>query len=229
MFQTVRHWWSGGRGKVILRLFLFELLVVVIGVLIAQGLANWVSDQAERREARKLLVKMEDLGESLDRVANYWQKHGPCLRDHVNEIAREAVAGRAMTMEKIGRPGFPSATETHLSEDEWRRLEDYVGADRTAAFRDFVLNAKTIFDYSADISDEWATLKLMDQATGPPSTADRARIRLATAIIDNRIRWLIFNRRQASDFLADGGIPHGSDLPDSDSAVDQCGLIKDWR
>ena len=37
MFQTVRHWWGSGRGKVTGRLFLFELLVVVIGVLIAQG------------------------------------------------------------------------------------------------------------------------------------------------------------------------------------------------
>jgi hypothetical protein len=29
MFQTVRHWLIGGRGKVTARLFLFEFLVVV--------------------------------------------------------------------------------------------------------------------------------------------------------------------------------------------------------
>ena len=42
MFQTVRHWWGSGRGKITARLFLFELLVVVIGVLIAQMLAGYV-------------------------------------------------------------------------------------------------------------------------------------------------------------------------------------------
>jgi hypothetical protein len=39
VFQTVRHWWGSGRGKVTARLFLFELFVVIAGVLIAQGLA----------------------------------------------------------------------------------------------------------------------------------------------------------------------------------------------
>ena len=42
MFQTVRHWWGNGRGKVTARLFAFELLVVVAGVLIAQALADIV-------------------------------------------------------------------------------------------------------------------------------------------------------------------------------------------
>ena len=49
MFQTVRHWWGSGRGKVTARLFLFEFLVVVAGVLTAQALANWVADRAEQR------------------------------------------------------------------------------------------------------------------------------------------------------------------------------------
>jgi hypothetical protein len=35
----VRHWWGSGRGKVTARLLLFELFVVIAGVLIAQGLA----------------------------------------------------------------------------------------------------------------------------------------------------------------------------------------------
>lgn len=41
MFHAIRQWWGGGRGKVTLRLFLFEFLVVVAGVLTAQALASW--------------------------------------------------------------------------------------------------------------------------------------------------------------------------------------------
>ena len=54
MFQAVRHWWGGGRGKITARLFLFELFVVVAGVLIAQALAAYVqqrSDLARRKRS----------------------------------------------------------------------------------------------------------------------------------------------------------------------------------
>ena len=47
MFQAIRHWWDSGRGKITTRLFLFEFVVVVAGVLTAQALAEWVHDRAE--------------------------------------------------------------------------------------------------------------------------------------------------------------------------------------
>jgi hypothetical protein len=46
MFHTVRHWWGSGNGKVTARLFLFELFVVIAGVLIAQGLASYAQRQS---------------------------------------------------------------------------------------------------------------------------------------------------------------------------------------
>jgi hypothetical protein len=36
MFQAVRSWWKSGRGQRTIRLFSFELTVVMIGVLAAQ-------------------------------------------------------------------------------------------------------------------------------------------------------------------------------------------------
>ena len=49
MFHAVRQWWGSGRGKITARLFAFEFLVVVAGVLTAQALANWVADRADQR------------------------------------------------------------------------------------------------------------------------------------------------------------------------------------
>ena len=66
MFQTVRHWWASGRGKITARLFVFELFVVVAGVMIAQGLANWVASEnsdEEMAEARARFIH-EPIGES---------------------------------------------------------------------------------------------------------------------------------------------------------------------
>ena len=61
MFQTVRHWWGSGHGKVTARLFLFELFVVIAGVLIAQGLAGYAQRQASlgQMESERARVRNE--------------------------------------------------------------------------------------------------------------------------------------------------------------------------
>ena len=56
MFQAVRQWWGNGRGKLTARLFVFEFVVVVAGVLAAQALANWVGTRAEREAGRRLFA-----------------------------------------------------------------------------------------------------------------------------------------------------------------------------
>jgi hypothetical protein len=228
MFQTVRHWWSGGRGKVTLRLFMFEFVVVVAGVLVAQGLADWVRARGDRDEGNQLVARVELLALDLNKIANYWQKHGPCLRDHVGNIARDAVAGRPLTMQEIGRPGLPGASSINLGEDDWRKIESVVGRERSEALGEFSINRENVTRYSADISDQWAALKLLDRSIGEPSPEDRARVRLATAIIDNRLRWLIYNGGQSRDQMEKAGFRRTSRLPQSEKRVDRCGLIKDW-
>ena len=57
MFQTVRNWWKGGTGKVTARLFAFEFIVVVTGVLVAQALANWAQERAIPRAVVKPVVQ----------------------------------------------------------------------------------------------------------------------------------------------------------------------------
>ena len=229
MFGTVRHWWGSGRGKVTARLFAFEFAVVVLGVLVAQGVAEWAQTQADRKDGQDLVARLADSGRSLDAISNYWRKHGPCLRRHVDHIAREAVAGHSMAMDEIGRPGLPNVTDLILSENDWRKVALAVGPARAQAMSDFHVGADGIERYSSDISNQWATFKLLDKAIGPPSAEDQARVRAATAIIDDRLRWLIFNRQQTEQELAKAGFRPTDALPDAQSLVDACGLMKDWH
>jgi hypothetical protein len=229
MFHAVRNWWGGGGGKATLRLFLFEFLVIVLGVLVAQGAADWARSQADRSDGRDLVVRLVESGRSLNQVSNYWYLHGPCLRRHVDRIAREAVAGHSMPMEEVGRPGLPNVSDLDLSEEDWRKVILAVGPDRAQAFSEFHVGSVSIQQYSTDISNEWATFKLLDSAIGPPSAGDQARVRVATAIVDNRLRWLMFNIQQVRQGLDDAGLQSDDELPDSESVVDACGLIRNWE
>lgn len=53
MFRATRDWFRSGRGRHTVRLFIFELTVVALGLLIAQ----WVQSLAQERSAR---LHMED-------------------------------------------------------------------------------------------------------------------------------------------------------------------------
>ena len=122
MFQTVRHWWGSGRGRVTARLFVFEFIVVVAGVLSAQGLANWVGMRAEREAGERLFADATESARQLDRTLGYWQRFAPCLRNHVASISRAAANGGSMSGDAIGRPAVPSPGEPQFSADDWRKI-----------------------------------------------------------------------------------------------------------
>ena len=76
MFHAVRQWWGEGCGKATARLFAFEFLVIVAGVLVAQALANWVAERGQRAEGERLLGQTMEIGRGLQRDLSYW--HSDC-------------------------------------------------------------------------------------------------------------------------------------------------------
>jgi hypothetical protein len=229
LFQTVRHWWGSGRGKVTIRLFLFEFVVVLLGVLAAQGLQSWIAGRSEQREGRALLAKAIEVTANVNRNVNYWQRHGQCLRDHVDLIARNAVAGQSMSSDDIGRPGLPNVEPMGFTQQEWEAIDRVTTTQQINGLKTIDTNASNIKRYLADISDQWATLRLLDEKIGAPSSEDRSRVRLATAIIDNRLRWLFYNVGQFKQLSSNARLTPTSDLPQSETLVTDCGLLKDWH
>jgi hypothetical protein len=230
MFHTVRHWWGSGRGKVTARLFAFEFLVVVAGVLVAQALANWVADRGQRAEGERLLAQTMEIGRGLQRDLSYWQRYGTCLRRHVATISRAAADGDVLSAGQIGRPALPAPPDLALSSDDWQKIRDVTSEERVGALNSVTGTADTYSSTVADIAAQWATLRLLDGATGSPSTADRAQVRLAATRIDNNLRWLMFQGSTGSvENLRKAGLAPNGDLPPSARFVDDCGLLKGWH
>lgn len=230
MFRTVRHWWAEGRGRNTARLFLFELFVVVIGVLIAQGLANWFAGRSERAEGERLLEQSMDHARSFQQDLNYWQRFGPCVRNHVARISRAAANGEVLSGAQIGRPALPLPEEMELSGDDWRKIRNLIPDSRADALMVLFGTTESYHGFIADTARQWATLRLLDGATGPPSAADRSQVRLAATIIDNNLRWMMFQGTTVSvKTLKNAGLPVSAEMPPAARFVDRCGLFKDWR
>ena len=230
MFHAVRQWWGEGRGKATARLFAFEFLVVVAGVLVAQALANWVAERGQRAEGERLLAQTMEIGRGLQRDLNYWQRYGRCLRGHVAKISRAAADGRVLSAEQIGRPALPSPPDLALSSDDWRKIRDVISDERAGALISLTNTAETYNLFTGQIAEQWPTFRLLDGATGSPSPADRAQVRLAATKVDNNLRWVMFQGSTGSvENMHEAGLEPNGDLPPSARFVDDCGLLKDWR
>ncbi len=114
MFRTVRHWWQEGDGKTTARLFVFELFVVVAGVLIALGAEELVSNWHWQGEVRKTDRRISD--ELRYNLVNAYERLAinDCLEPQLTELRDELgkdepmwTGSRARFANDIYLPAFP--------------------------------------------------------------------------------------------------------------------------
>ena len=177
MFHAVRSWWSGGRGKVTARLFVFEFLVVVAGVLTAQALANWVADRAEQRAVGEEDKRVRyEIGRARH-VARVWSVAIPCLVDRVESIARQASTNDRIDADQLRVPRFIGYTVEPFSEDMNREFHDRLGNERVDNYAVVSAASDTLVTSYREVRSGWDRFSLLDPALGSPSSADRATVR----------------------------------------------------
>lgn len=190
MFQAVRQWWQGGRGKLTARLFAFELVVIIVGVLIAQGLANWVS-------TRNAFGQMED---SRNRIrlqladgfakAQAWQVAAPCLDQRMIEVMQRLSTG-GLDRAQASRPIFLTFSPLDLDDSSallLRRRYGNIEADSLAVAQVSVAYAS---DNIRSMVRLWGRIGLADSSQGPVTGFDRDQARLAAADIRAELRGLM--------------------------------------
>ena len=184
MFQTVRHWWSDGSGKVTLRLFLFELVVVVVGVLIAQGVASYVQDRSalSRMEAERSRIRVE-LADALSGLKS-WRAAVPCLDQRMTE----AMNGKQFGPNELSRPTFVGFDLAVPSTDTMELIARQYGMEEKIALNWMMDNVGSILPLSEVIRDKWVLVSLIDPVNGAPTDSDRTGARVAAAEIRARLR-----------------------------------------
>jgi hypothetical protein len=198
VFQTVRHWWGSGRGKVTARLFLFELFVVIAGVLIAQGLANWVAREKsdeEMAEARGRFV--HEQSENLA-VAVSWRAAIPCFDQRMQEVMRAASTG-TLDVALADRPEFADFVVSDIDSSVELGMRGRYGNSTADQFKAMQRSVSFAASNIGTIIHSWGRLSLADSRLGSVSGPDRTVVRTAAADIRAELRGLSF---AVADFIA---------------------------
>ena len=202
MFQTVRHWWGSGHGKVTARLFLFELFVVIAGVLIAQGLADNVQQRSNlaRMEAERSRVRFDF--EGANSAFQSWRVAVPCLDQRMTQIMR----GARSTTDLMRRPRFPTlgyAAPTTEVLDLIGKRYGTAEKNRLNWIADNAANANPVI---ASIISKWGRLTLVDPSFGTVTESDLREARLAAADIKAQLRAMEVLSTDGAQLLTKMGI-----------------------
>lgn len=190
MFHAVRQWWDEGRGKATSRLFLFEFLVVVAGVLTAQALAGWVGNRAEDRAVREENDRIRyEIGRARQN-ARVWMAATPCLEDRVNQVIRKASSEGRLSPEELSTPQFIGYIVGGLSPDVDRAFRSRYSPSTVDTYAGISSSTVMLVDIYRAVRLDWDRFALLDPTLGPSSGADRATVRDVGVQIRSKLRRL---------------------------------------
>ncbi len=197
MFEAIRSKcvgaWSALRSRGLVTLFFFELVVVTLGILLAQGLADWESDRSANRdmEAARLRAFREIGGAAYN--VRWWSDVSPCLENHMRDVLRAASGDGAIAPDRQERPSIGAIAMTDIDAATLRRLADRHGAVEADEIQKAARQVARIQERREGIADAWQAFVRLDPRNGAISASDRDAARASAAQILALLRGLEIN------------------------------------
>jgi|GEM_PF-5286302 len=176
MFKAIRSRlvgaWRDLRSRGLIGLFFFELLVVTLGVLLAQGIADWTAK-------RGALSRMENERQrNLDELAqNYgtalvWQAAMPCLEAQLEKIMNVSDQ-TPLEPGETDRPSMLAFTNIGFDAQSELLLRERYGAEVADGFQLFQTNLQHGLRNQANVVENWGRLRLVDPTRPEVDATDR--------------------------------------------------------
>lgn len=179
MFQAVRSWWRSARGQRTVRLFAFELTVVMIGVLAAQQVSNWAQKRSALGQVEGVKTDLFHAYSIYRHIAKVDQVAIPCLEQRIDLVLRLA-ASRSPVDARLLAP----AQLAQMGPDVITPADEQLMRER---FGDVTTDQITSVQYALGIADgafrdldrNWFEFERIDPRHGAASDADFAAVREA--------------------------------------------------
>ena len=209
MFQALRnsflgfghrigHAWRDLHGRGMVRLFLFEFVVVMVGVLAAQGLQTWMAGRADEERADAAIARLDrEIALALE-TGILWDAALPCMLERTDSIMRAAAERRVLPAAIYRRPGMWSSSVEPPAQDVVLAMRSRMREDEFGFYELAINHANRTVDRMNELSRSWEQFSRLDPALGEAGPADFAAARDAGATIRSSLR----SMRISIDILA---------------------------
>lgn len=168
-------------------LFLFEFIVVVLGVLAAQMLQESAATARAEADARAAVARAAGEAANFRATSEYWLDAAPCLERRMAELMRAAANGIPDSPLRGTRPRIPLSIVTPWSEATALTARRVHGDQLVTDYAALGTMAAKMADDSYDLAGDWALLGLIDPSLGTVAREDRINVRLAAGRIMGRL------------------------------------------
>ena len=177
---------------------MFELFVVVAGVLIAQALARYVQTQSDlaRMESERSRIRYE-LASAHSQFRS-WAVAVPCLDRRMSEV----MTGTAVGAGALRRPRFPTPALTAPTTEILDLIARRYGVEEKNRLNWIAQNTANSSSVIASIVSRWGRLMVIDPQYGRVTSTDRTEARLAAADIKAELRAMEVLSRDSDAVLA---------------------------
>jgi hypothetical protein len=199
MFRAVRQWWQSGRGKETSRLFVFELTVVMIGVLAAQQVSNWASNRNQMQEVEGLHRDLVESFAIYRNFANTYDAAIPCYRQRVQQIMAAAASAKPVDPPLLSFAPILLMGPDEISPEDYRLLRARYGSKERGWIGSVEFNLQSTETAGRALEGQWYEFERLNPKNGPVSAEDRSAAREAAVKIQGYLATLQKN----ADFIQD--------------------------
>lgn len=207
MFRAVRLWWQSGRGKETSRLFVFELTVVMIGVLAAQQVSNWAQQRQSLGEVEGLYRDQMRAFGVYRIIADTYAVAIPCYRERTDALFRVAASDQAADPAQLSFASLAGMGPDEITTEQYRLLGSQYGESTRTKIGSMQFNLREVQDEVAELNRVWFDFQRLDGAGGKVSDADRAAARAAAVKVRALLARLADNTEMVQQLAKELQVP----------------------
>ena len=183
MFQAVRHWWHSGRGQHTVRLFVFEMVVVMIGVLAAQQIQSWAQKRAALKEVESLHQQLWHDFSVYRTIAQINQAAIPCFEQRIDQILTAAGTSTPFDPALLTPARLVGMGSDEISPENFILLRERYGNSVYDRVGSMEFNLKHYDEATRSLNRGWYKFERLDPRYGRFGEADRSAARDAATNI----------------------------------------------
>ena len=192
--------WRKLREGSLAKLFVFEFVVVMLGVLAAQWVADWARERDAMKEMEVARLEAERTASRSLMVALGYRRLLPCLEDQMRSVMRAANGDGEVDPKRLVRPSMRIMPSYQLDNATMTRVERRYGTEYIQFLEVMSSQALTLEARMDLVQQAWRSFALLDPRNGTPSATDYIEARLAAAEILTHLRGIEINVGNVIDY-----------------------------
>ena len=190
MFRALRDWRIDDRARRLVGLFAFEFVVVVLGVLSAQAVADWSRNRAAQRDMLANKDRANAQIAYLAATSIAYVRVIPCMEQRVIGVMRSAGEGGRVDSETLVRPILWNFFYTHLTGESLLNLRARFGPETAEHYERIAVYVGRSNSLVDSLANDWEALSIISPDSGAVGPRDRHEARLLASRMRSTLRSL---------------------------------------